>query len=374
MKRGAFLAGGLGAIGLALIGMAAIDDDQQSSLDCSADAAATNVDIQNLPDQVAGYTGKPLRNAAVIASIAASTGMGRRGQIIGLITAIQESDLGRDPTCTTPNSDGDAGVFQQRVYDGWYGSLAMVNDITYAARAFYLGVTAKTATDYGSVGGGSGYGHIPGLKDIDGWEQLPLTIAAANVQRPDQDLLGEYAKHENTAVELLAGLSNTTVTPSSDGAGASDNGTATACDPNGIAPPPNGTVATAIKRARDLLGTPYVWGGENSNGVDCSGLVVYAFGLNIAQHGRTAQQQYDAMAAYNVPLDQIQPGDLIFEAWGRRGTVGSGNAVSHVAIYLGQNQMIEASQSAQKVKYSPVRFGSSAFVGIRRVPTVTEQP
>lgn len=375
MKRGAFIAGGIGAVALTLLGIAAVDDEPQSA-GCGADVEATGVDIENLPAELVGYSGEALRNAAVIAHVAADAGLGRRAQIIGLITALQESDLGRNPASKVPNGDGDAGVFQQRTYDGWYGSLEMVNDITYAAKAFFLGVTATSPDDYGSVGGGSGHGHIPGLKDIDGWEAMPPTIAAANVQRPREDLRGEYAKHEGTALALLDGMAGATVNLSSDGGG-SDGGNGlggSVCGPGGTAPPPTGDVANALERARSLLDVPYVWGGITTAGVDCSGLVVYAFNLDVDKHGRTAQQQYDAMAAYNVPLEEIQPGDLIFEAWGRRGPVGRSNAVSHVTIYLGDNQMIEAMPNPGKVIISPVRFGANAYVGVRRVPTITEQP
>ena len=51
--------------------------------------------------------------------------------------------------------------------------------------------------------------------------------------------------------------------------------------------------------------------------------------------GRSAQDQWNNLAAYRVTSIEIQPGDLIFEAWGRRGPSGDPNSVSHVAMYIG---------------------------------------
>ncbi|WP_220085236.1 M15 family metallopeptidase, partial [Burkholderia multivorans] len=100
--------------------------------------------------------------------------------------------------------------FQQRQLDGWYGSLKQVNDPVYAATAFYTGVTASEAGGYGSAGGGKGFGHLPGLTDIDGWEDMSYSEAAQAVQRsayPDA-----YGKHVSTANDIITALENTKVT------------------------------------------------------------------------------------------------------------------------------------------------------------------
>ena len=139
-----------------------------------------SVDPDALPvDRVGSYNKKALTNAAVIMNIAQQEGLPQKAQLIGVMTAIGESTLGTNPGTEKPNSDGDAGLFQQRQYDGWYGSLEQVNDPVYASKAFFNGVTAKKEGDYGSVGGGKGFGHIPGLKDIKGWEDMEPTPSRA---------------------------------------------------------------------------------------------------------------------------------------------------------------------------------------------------
>ena len=106
-----------------------------------------------------------------------------------------------------PNGDGDAGVFQQRTLPGWYGTLAQVRDVGYAARVFLRGKTVSaadvaTARAAGTRPAGPAGYTIPGLKQISGWTGMPITVAAQKVQRsafPDA-----YAQHEQIARSLLA--------------------------------------------------------------------------------------------------------------------------------------------------------------------------
>lgn len=158
---------------------------------------------------VGGLSAKQVENAAVIIQVGKDLKIPERGWLVALITAKQESDLGADPTSTKPNGDGDAGVFQQRVKPGWYGSLENINNLVYSSTAFYKGVTAKKKGDWGSVGGGKGFGHIPGLLDIDGWETKAPTEAAQAVQRSAYP--SAYAKHTRLAEELIQKLQGATV-------------------------------------------------------------------------------------------------------------------------------------------------------------------
>lgn len=336
---------------------------------CTDAATAVTADIENLPAMAGGYRGEALENAAIIVQTAKEAGLGRDAQLIGLITAMQESNLGTNKAAQLPNGDGDAGMFQQRQLPGWYGSLSEVTDPTYAARAFFLGVTAEHASDYGSVGGGAGYGHIPGLVDIDGWEEMSPTQAASAVQKPAEELRGEYAKHTNSANEILNALAGTTVN-------LTEGGAVDGCAASGVGGEATGQVADVITAAQSLLdqGLTYRLGGGDQSGpsggtIDCSAFTSYAWmsgaGIDI---GRSAQDQWNNLAAYRVSADEIQPGDLIFEAWGRRGTVGDPNAVSHVAMYIGNGQMVESSRSKNGPTTSTARLNGDQFVGVARPP------
>lgn len=94
----------------------------------------------------------------------------------------------------------------------------------------------------------------------------------------------------------------------------------------------SGNGSAIANYALQFVGNPYVWGGTSlTNGADCSGFVqsVYAaFGISLP---RTSYAQMSA--GYEVSYSQAQPGDII--CYG-----------SHVAIYIGNGQIVHASNSA----------------------------
>ena len=88
--------------------------------------------------------------------------------------------------------------------------------------------------------------------------------------------------------------------------------------------------AGAIAWAKSKLGAQYVWAGEGP-GYDCSGLVTMAYRSQGIYLTHWSQAQYSE--GTRVPVSQAQPGDLIFWNW-------DGGNIDHVAIYLGNNQII----------------------------------
>jgi cell wall-associated NlpC family hydrolase len=116
-----------------------------------------------------------------------------------------------------------------------------------------------------------------------------------------------------------------------------------------VAPPPAGLVATA----REFMGLQYLWGGLSAWGFDCSGLTWAVYRV----HGITIPRDADAQFAAGTPVARsaLRPGDLLFY---ERPVVG------HVAIYAGGGMMIEAPNSASRVRLVPVR--SADFVGAKR--------
>ena len=92
-----------------------------------------------------------------------------------------------------------------------------------------------------------------------------------------------------------------------------------------------------IATAKKYVGVPYVWGGETPGGFDCSGFVQYVFKQNGISLSRTVVTQY--RHGYAVAKTSLQPGDLVFF----QNTSGSG--LSHIGIYIGNNQFIHASSS-----------------------------
>lgn len=128
----------------------------------------------------------------------------------------------------------------------------------------------------------------------------------------------------------------------------------------------SGSVEAVIARAQSMVGTPYVWGGGDANGptggmenaatpgFDCSGLVLYAFaaaGISLPHY-----TGYQYQRGTQVDPSEAQRGDLLF--WGPGGS-------QHVAIYLGDGQMIEAPSSGQTVRVSPVRWAGMSPKAVR---------
>lgn len=106
-----------------------------------------------------------------------------------------------------------------------------------------------------------------------------------------------------------------------------------------------------------MLGVPYVWAGESKNGVDCSGLVVYAY----RQLGIQLPHLADSLKSVGVGVDRsnLAVGDII--CWSFNGS----SYASHTGIYVGGGQVIHASASRGDVRYGSVDMGT--IVGMRRV-------
>jgi cell wall-associated NlpC family hydrolase len=126
------------------------------------------------------------------------------------------------------------------------------------------------------------------------------------------------------------------------------------------APAPGGDVAArALAHARTQLGKPYVWGGADERGFDCSGLVQWAYAAAGARLPRVAEAQYHATE--RVRREDLRPGDLVFFCCdpGQPGV-----AISHVGLYAGDGLMLDAPAPGAVVRLEPLWRG---YVGAGRV-------
>lgn len=130
-------------------------------------------------------------------------------------------------------------------------------------------------------------------------------------------------------------------------------------------PGTSGEVETVVRRALSQIGVSYAWGGGNAagpslgvrdggpadahgdhqkRGFDCSGLMTYAFagvGIELPHYSG-----YQYKSGRKVPLSKMRRGDLLF--W------QDGGRIHHVALYLGENRMVEAPYSGEHVRVSAV--------------------
>jgi hypothetical protein len=117
-------------------------------------------------------------NVRAIIAATKKAGMDERAAVVAIATALQESKLENLGHLGERNDHDSQGLFQQRPSSGW-GTVEQITDPQYATMAF-----------------------LKGLKQVDGWQDMPLTKAAQTVQvsaYPDH-----YAQWEQQAADLVA--------------------------------------------------------------------------------------------------------------------------------------------------------------------------
>ena len=120
--------------------------------------------------------------------------------------------------------------------------------------------------------------------------------------------------------------------------------------------------------ALQYVGSPYVWGGGEPGGFDCSGFTEFV-AMNVL--GEEITHEADTQMGYGTPVsaDALEPGDLVFFA----GTYEPG--ISHVGIYVGGGQFVHAENESTGVVVSDL-WGSYAgyYAGAMRLVQSNEPP
>jgi peptidoglycan DL-endopeptidase CwlO len=130
-------------------------------------------------------------------------------------------------------------------------------------------------------------------------------------------------------------------------------------------PAPTANATRVLQTADRYVGVPYVWGGNTPDGFDCSGFTKYVFARQGVSLPRTSREQSRVGQGVDLDFAAFQPGDLLFFA-------EPGEAVSHVAIYVGDGQIIHASSAMGQVGYLDLNGNRSAWyiqnmVAVRRM-------
>ena len=111
--------------------------------------------------------------------------------------------------------------------------------------------------------------------------------------------------------------------------------------------------SAGVDYAKQFLGNPYVYGGTSlTEGADCSGFTMKVFEHFGISTGRSSRDQ--AAKGKEIPIDSVQPGDLLFYA--------SGDYINHVALYIGNGQVVHASNERTGICVSEWTYRNPAKI------------
>lgn len=121
---------------------------------------------------------------------------------------------------------------------------------------------------------------------------------------------------------------------------------------------------SVLQFAKAELGQPYVWGGSEPGGFDCSGLMQYIYDKAGIKLPRTAEAQYNA-TRHVTPGESLLPGMLVFfrEADG---------VIGHVGLYLGEGKMLDAPHTDANVRVETIPTQIGAAYGADTLAGFTE--
>ncbi|MDH6136052.1 cell wall-associated NlpC family hydrolase [Kitasatospora sp. MAA4] len=149
-----------------------------------------------------------------------------------------------------------------------------------------------------------------------------------------------YTSHEDIYLDRIG-----------SGSGSGSAGDSTASGPSDSAARGSGDTEAAVEFALAQVGKPFEMGGNGPDDYDCSGLVQQAYlraGISLP---RIADEQYGATTP--ISSSDLQRGDLLY--WSYDGSPGQ---IHHTAIYLGDNQYVEAAHPGTNVRISHLNSGN----------------
>ncbi|MHA6798960.1 C40 family peptidase [Bounagaea algeriensis] len=215
--------------------------------------------------------------------------------------AIQAGKTESDLANLTYGDRDSLGIFQMRPSMGW-GTVQQVTDVEYQINKFY-----------------------DVLQEVPGWEEMRPGTAAQRVERSAFPM--RYHEWEPLAAHLV------NVEGEVQGVSGCED-----------LPDSGAMVQQVISYAEDQLGKPYEWGAAGPDEFDCSGLTQQAWhaaGVTIPKYSQS--QYFDG--GERVPLSEAKPGDLVFWGKGR-----APHGIHHVALYLGDDEVLHAPQPGEDVE------------------------
>jgi cell wall-associated NlpC family hydrolase len=123
-----------------------------------------------------------------------------------------------------------------------------------------------------------------------------------------------------------------------------------------------------ISSGLQYLGTPYLFNAPSyqTDTFDCSSFIQYIFGINGILLPRNSRQQYKV--GVPISFERIKKGDLLFFTTKARKNRQGISRIGHVAIYIGQGQILHTYRKGKKVMISKLNsYWKKSFIGVKRV-------
>ncbi len=135
-----------------------------------------------------------------------------------------------------------------------------------------------------------------------------------------------------------------------------------------------------VETARRFHGIPYLWGGMSSKNIDCSGLICNVYFMNGIQLPRDSNMQARIGREVTTEFvsDALEPGDLLF--FGKKATSKSKERVTHVAMYIGNDEFIHSAGYRERVSINSMNSSHPNFIDsypaifVRAVRIIGEDP
>lgn len=336
----------IGSLGTVLIGGLVNTELQRQAAYCtnsltnvqpaSINAAGSKVTIEGNKITIGKITlnREQLDNAEIILGVAISRNLSVQQAATGLATAMHESDL-----YNLPYGDEDSlGLFQQRPSMIVWGTAQQIMDPVHATNKFF-----------------------DAMLEVPNHDELSMMELAMETQRPNRLLYRlRWNKYQwdTMALTLASNAYSNAPKTATYVNGEVQQAVQQRAGCSGV----GGNVGVAIEVAKSQIGVPYKWGAENEGeGFDCSGLMRYVYDKAGVELVGNSAAIYTA--GKKVARKNVIPGDLVFWDDGSRPGV-----TTHVAMYLGNDQIIEATTYGSMVRISPMRWDDIYVGAIRPVP------
>jgi cell wall-associated NlpC family hydrolase len=175
-------------------------------------------------------------------------------------------------------------------------------------------------------------------------QKAKLDALLAKQHTDQKNLADQKAKIESDLARLtdLQRRASRATTSSSSGSSSSSSSSS---KPSGPVPNVSGAAGVAVRFAYGALGTPYVYAAAGKGGYDCSGLTMAAWSAAGKSLPHNAAMQWNAVA--HISRGALAAGDLVFYY-----------GLGHVAIYVGNNQVIHAPHPGSVVQLASVDMAS----------------